>query len=209
MQGLNGNLTGGRELTYIEQKDPYASSLFLRIINAVNFLAKSNSMSAVGKVTPPPPIDSVQVQGTYSSATNTLTCSSEHLHWVLTHNQSIKKGIQYITEIDTSPSFLQPHIIDHGCSRSGFTQLPTYLNDGVTQQTYYMRSYPQYHGSDPQTPTVFGGQNNPTKIVMTGSSAVTLLPSTGSGTASNGQQGAKGLGVVLTRPAPGPKRNLA
>lgn len=207
--GLNGRLTGGRELSYIEQKiDPYVGSLFRRIINGINLLADHSASSAVGKLVPPPPLDGINVQGNFNAATNTMTCTSEHLHWTLTHNQSIKKGIQYLTEIDTTPSFSQPHIVDHGCSRSGFLHLPSMQSDGITPQVYYMKSYPQYHGSDPQKPTFFGGQDNPTKIVMTGTSACTLLPSQGSGTASNGQQGSKGLGVVLTRPAPGPKRNL-
>jgi len=101
-------------------------------------------------------------------------------------------------------------VIDHGCSRTGFTSLPTYLNDGNTKQTYYMRSYAQYPGSDPAKPTVLGNLGGAIQIQMTGSSATTLLSSTGSGTASpSGQQGGHGLGIVIDRPAPGPKRNIA
>lgn len=208
MAGLNGRLTGGRELSYVYEDDSYYGSLFRKIINAVNSLADGVAASPVGKVSPPHPIDSVQVQGAYNSGTNTTTCSGELLHWTITHNQSVKKGVQYLSEIDTSPNFSQPHVVDHGCSRSGFMTLPTFLSDGHTTQTYYLRSYAQYHGSNPQKPTVFGGMNNPTKIVMSGTTGTTLLSSQGSGTATNGQQAAKGLGTVLTRPSPGPKRNL-
>jgi hypothetical protein len=104
---------------------------------------------------------------------------------------------------------LAPHVIDAGCSRSLFVHLPTFQSDGVTPQVYYHRAYPQYHGSDPQKPTVLGGLAGATQIMMTGSSNTSLLPSTGSGTASPaGTQGGHGLGVVLTRSAPTSKRSI-
>jgi len=207
MQGKNGLLFGGQELTYLSQKDRAFGTLFQRIINAVNNIAKNTSVAAVGKLPAPPKVDSIAVQGTVDATNNVITCPSEHLHWTLTHNQAVQKGVQYMTEIATEPNFLQPHVVDHGCSRSGFLSLPAKDNSGNTQ-TYYMRSYAQYHGSDPSHPTVLGGFNNATKIVMTGSSQSSLLSSTGSGTAQpTGQQGGKGLGTVLNRPAPGPKRN--
>ena len=207
-QSKFGLLFGGQELNKLNQKDSDLGTLFTRIINAVNNVAKNASIAAVGKLPSPPPVDGINVQGTLSTNGATLTAPSEMLHWTLTHNQAIQKGIQYITEIDTNPNFTQPHVYDHGASRSGFMFLPTKDSNNVTQ-TYYMRSYAQYHGSDPAKPTVFGGFNSATQIVMTGSSKTTLLPSTGSGTASpTGQQGAKGLGTVLNRPSPAPKRKV-
>lgn len=205
----NGKLSGGRELSYIAQKDTYLASLLHRIITSVNHVAEGNASSATGKISPPDPIDTIDVSGSMNADTNTLTVNGEQLHFTLTHNQALKKGVRYITEVDTNPNFLQPHVFDHGASRSGFINLPANDSDNAPI-TYYKRSYAQYPGSDPSKPTVFGGKNGPTKIIMTGSSKVSLLPSKGSGTAAtNGQQGGKGLGVVLNRPAPGPKRNLA
>ena len=204
----NQQLDGGRELDYLTCKDPYAGSLLSHMIEGINNVAKAASVAVFGKTAPPPPIDSINVQGTQSGTK--ITCPSEILHWTLTHNQAISKGVRYFTEIDTDPNFLAPHVIDHGCSRTGFTSLPTYLNDGNTKQTYYMRSYAQYPGSDPAKPTVLGNLGGAIQIQMTGSSATTLLSSTGSGTASpSGQQGGHGLGIVIDRPAPGPKRNIA
>jgi hypothetical protein len=207
MIGKNGKLEGGQELTTITQKDFNNGNLLSRIIDSVNGLAQSLSASAVGKITPPPPIDGIQVQGTQQG--NTITCPSENLHWTLTHNGSITKNIQYISEYSTEPNFLSPttHVFDHGCSRTGNLSLATFQNDGKTPNTYYLRSFAQYPGSDPAKPTVFGGLTGATKIVMTGTSANTLLSSTGSGTAST--QRAQGLGTELTRPAPAPKRNVA
>jgi hypothetical protein len=205
-------LDGGRELTFLSQKDPYLGSLLQRMIDSVNHLAKNSAVGAVGKLSPPDPVNDINVQGDFDSGTNTLTVPSEILHFTLTHNAPVQKGVRYFSEISTDPDFRQPHVIDHGTSRTGFVHLPELDGDG-NAHTYYMRSYPQYAGSDPQKPTVYGGLHAATKIVMNGGagtgSKMNLLGSTGSGTASpNGQQGGKGLGVVLNRPAPGPKRNL-
>ncbi len=206
MANTNQVLSGGRELSYVAQKDAYAGTLFQRIISAVNGGFASLGGSAVGKLSPPPPIDNINVQGSISNGI--LTAPSEILHHTLTHNPALQKGVRYFSEIDTSPEFLSPHVIDHGTSRSSFLTLPT-MDNGGSQQTYYLRSYAQYPGSDPCKPTVFGNIGGAIGIQMTGTSNTSLLTSAGSGTASpTGQQGGKGLGVVLNRPAPGPKRSL-
>lgn len=208
MANTNQVLSGGRELSYVAQKDAYAGTLFQRIISAVNGGFASLGGSAVGKLSPPPPIDNINVQGAFGVG-NIFTCPSEVLHHTLTHNQALQKGVKYFSEIDTSPEFLSPHVIDHGTSRSSFLTLPTNDSSSV-KQTYYLRSYAQYPGSDPCKPTVFGNIGGAIGIQMTGTSNTSLLTSAGSGTASpTGQQGGKGLGVVLNRPAPGPKRSLA
>lgn len=206
-QGTNQQLQGGRELNYIAQRDTYAGSLFARIIKAVNSVANNTATAAIGKLTPPDPINAITVKGTQVG--NVITCPGEILHFTLTHNSAIKKGLQYISEWDTSPAFTQPHIIDHGCSRTHTMTLPTFQDDATTPNTYYLRSYSQYPGSDPSKKTVLGGLSQATQIVMSGTTALTPLASTGSGTASPfGNQGGKGLGVVLNRPSPGPKRNV-
>jgi hypothetical protein len=205
-QGLNKQLEGGRELAHTTMHYQAIGTLITRVINSVNTLAKNAGVSSVGKITPPPPIDTINVQGT--QAGSTITCPSEILHWTMTHNQAIQKGVNYISEIDTDPNFPAPHVVDHGCSRSAFLTLPAKTTAGATQ-TYYLRSYAQMPGSDPCKPTVLGNLGGATKIQMTGTSQTSLLPSAGSGTASpTGQQGGHGLGMILDRPAPGPKRNL-
>lgn len=205
-QGLNEQLTGGRELNYIGQRDNYAGTLFSRIIDAVNQLAKNAGVTAVGKASPPPPLDSVTVSGSVPSNGVITVPNSEILHWTIQHSQAIQKGIRYFSEIATEPNFLAPHVIDHGTSRSAFLTLPTNDSSNV-KQTYYLRSYAQMPGSDPCKPTVLGGLSGAIGIQMGGTSQTSLLPSTGSGTAAaNGSQGGKGLGIDLNRPAPRPKR---
>lgn len=206
MQGENSQLQGGQELSFLAEQNPFLGTILNRIINAVNLTAKNASVSSTGKVPPPNPVDAVNVSGALSN--NAITVNGELLHLTLTHNQAVDKGIRYFTEVDTNPGFTQPHVFDHGTSRSLFIHLPAKTAAGA-KQTYYVRSYAQYHGSDPTKPTVLGGLSGPTPITMTGSSQVDLLPATGSGTASpGGQQGGKGLGTVVSRPAPGPKRSV-
>jgi hypothetical protein len=208
MANQSNQLDGGQYLQYINLKDVFTGQLFSKIITAVNQLAQNVGASAVGKLAPPPPVDAINVSGTTMNNGSMIQCPSEFLHWTLTHNGAVQKGIQYLTEIATEPNFLQPHIYDHGCSRSGFLNLPTLDSNGNTQ-TYYMRSYPQYHGSDPAKPTVLGNLGNPVGIQMTGASQTSLLTSTGSGTAqSTGEQGGHGLGINLQRTTPAPKSSI-
>lgn len=206
-QGRNARLEGGRELTNITQKDAYAGSLFQRIIDTVNQLATNAGVGAVGLLPHPAPIDAINIQGTQDG--DTITCPSEILHFTLTHNQEVQKGVHYFSELDTDPNFSAPHVIHHGTSRTApFQTLPSMDNEG-NPQTYYLRSYAQYPGSDPSPITVLGGKTGATKIRMTGTSQTTLLSSKGSGTASpTGQQGGHGFGKVLVRPAPAPKRSI-
>ena len=140
-RGDNAQLEGGRELNYVTQRDNYSGSLFSRIIEAVNTLAKNAGVAAVGKVSPPPKVDGITVQGALSGST--LTAPSEILHWTLQHNGAIQKNIRYFSEIDTNANFPAPHVIDHGTSRSAFLTLPK-MNTAGDTQTYYLRSYAQY-----------------------------------------------------------------
>jgi hypothetical protein len=213
-QSLNQQLDLGREWPYLDMKDSFLGSMLRRMVEAVNTTATNAGVAAVGKTSPPPRIDSITVQGTQVGSV--ITCPAEILHHVLVHNQAVNKGVRYFSEIDTDPSFPQPHVIDHGTSRSSFLTLPTYssaANQTAGQPTnYYLRSYAQMPGSDPSEPTVLGNVGGAIAINMTpptGStgSAMALLTSTGSGTASQtGEQGGKGLGSVLQRPKPQAKR---
>ena len=159
----------------------------------------------MGALPAPPPVDSTTVSGTLSGGT--LTVNGEILHFTHTHNVPLQRNIQYVTEIDTSPSFTNAHPISVSTSRSGFVHLPTKDSTG-TQHTYYLRVTPQLFGSEPGKPTVYGGLQGPTPIQMTGSSQVDILPTQSGGTAKPGQ-GGLGLGPTVYRsPVGGPKRQV-
>lgn len=207
-RGANSKLQGGRELSYLTQKDALLGAVLQKIISAVNTVADHTGTAAVGKLPPPAPIDTHKVAGDFDADTNTLSIKGDTLHYVMVHNSPLKKGVQYFSEVSTDPSFANAHPIAHGASRSAFLSLPKKDADG-NPQPYYLRSFPQNPGGNPQRPTVYGGLNGPTKIVFNTDDPATgtILQSQASGTARVGQ-GGKGLGVVLDRPAPGPKRNL-
>jgi hypothetical protein len=199
-------LDGGRELVDVRQRDPLAGSLLQRMIDGINRLAQNVGASAIGEAPPPAPVDSIAVKGTLSN--NILTAPGEILHFVHTHNAPIDRGIRYITEVSANdPNFSAPHVITETTSRSGFVHLPA--NDDTTAAVaYYLRVTAQYPGSKPTKPTVYGGLQGPTKILMTGSTNMTLLASQAAGTARPGQ-GGQGLGADRSRgPVGGPKRNL-
>lgn len=200
------SLDGGRSLARLRENDPLTGELLQRVIDAINRLGSNIGASPLGELPPPPPVDSTSVKGALSN--NVLTAPGEILHFVHTHNVPINRGIQYVTEISANdPNFTAPHPIDHGSARSGFIHLPA-NDDNGNAVAYYLRVTPQYPGSGPAKPTVYGGVQGPTQILMTGSTNMSLLSSQAAGTAKPGQ-GGQGLGAVRSRgPVGGPKRVL-
>lgn len=185
------NLDGGRFLADLYAKDSIQATFIQKIINAVNKLGSTLGANPVGNVQPPPPIDNVNV-----------STSGEMMQVTLNHNRPVSKAISYFLEVDNSPNFPQPQVKALGPSRSpGPFPLPTLDQNGKTLN-YYVRAYAQYPGSKPSTVTTFGGSQNPASITMGGTTSMTVLASTGSGTASpTGQQGGSGFGKVITQPA--------
>jgi len=180
------------------ETDPVKRSAMLAIQDAINNLGNHLAADPVGETSVPPPLQAVNVK-----------TSGEMVHVTFTHNVPVNKNIHYFLEYDNDPSFPQPHVVHNGTSRT-FTPftLPA-LDDNNDAQNWYVRGYPQTPGSNPATPVNFGGAT-PTALPLTGTTAFTLQPSTGSGTAApDGRQGGSGFGFIQTRPALGPKRNVA
>ena len=185
------NLDGGRYLADLYNKDSVQAAFMQKMINAINTLGSTLGANPVGDVQPPPPIDNVNV-----------SASGELLQLTLNHNKKVNRNINYFAEIGVNdPSFTQPLVLPLGPSRSPAPfSLPT--NDSTGNPiNYYVRAYAQYFGSKPSKVTTFGGALNPASIQMGGSTKMTVLSSTGSGTASpTGQQGGSGFGKVLVAP---------
>ena len=167
------------------------------IENAVNNLGQHTAADPVGNAQTPPPIQGLQVK-----------VSGEIAHAVITDNNAINKGVHYFVEMDTDPSFPKPHVMHFGTSRAPAPFALPGLNDDSVAQTYYFRAYSQYPGSKPGQRINFGGQT-PIGVTPSPTTPLTLIPSTGSGTAApNGQQGGSGFGKINRRPAPRPKRSV-
>jgi hypothetical protein len=188
-------------------KDSWTAAALRTIEEAINRLAKGTGVDAVGEVKPPPQVDELSIKS-----------SGELIHATITDNSALTRNINYFLEHDTSPDFTAPHVIHLGTSRGTTLSLPTNDDTGALQ-SHYFRAFSQYPGSKPSKPQNYvstavqaprppGSTTAPASPVnLTGSTNMTLLPSTGSGTAdSNGQRGGYGFGKFLNRAAPGPKR---
>ncbi len=186
---IGGFLDGGRELAAIDQSDWKMGSLLRRIIDHVNRGFENAQVSGSGEVPAPKAPDSVSVK-----------VSGEMMHVSIAHTGAVNRNVNYFTEVATDPNFTQPLVIHHGTSRtSAPINLPTKDDTGAVQSDY-VRSYAQYPGGAPSEPTVVGGVGGAKAFTMNGSTQMTLLSSTGSGTASStGQQGGSGFGKVQKR----------
>ncbi len=168
-----GVLSGGRALTKLVQQNPELGTLLQKIITGVNTLADNTASSAVGRLAPPPPINKLNVK-----------VAGEYAHVTIDHTGDIQQGVRYFVTAANNPGFANEHPIHFGTSR---TRDPIHLapkDDNGDPQTWYMRGYAQYPGSDPSEPVPFGG-TAPTPITTTGTTQLTWNPSTGSGTAAN------------------------
>lgn len=161
-----------------------------KVVDNLNQLA--TNLSADTKALPaPPPVAGVDVK----------TSGTGLVHAVISDPAPIiSRNVQYFLEYDTNPAFSQPHVEHLGASRSRVLRLPG-KTDGGDAQTFYFRAYSQYLGSKhPSSPVVYGSPTVPSAVAPGGSDTLTLIPSTGSGTAANsGLEGGSGLGKVLHR----------
>jgi len=165
----------------------YLGDAFERLTKGVNQLGNHIGADPTGVMPQPPAIQELQVK----------TNGTGLVHAVITDHNTIAKNLHYFVEYDTSPSFLQPHVVHLGVSRSmPPITLPGHDDNG-NQQTFYFRAYSQYPGSHPGPK-----MSSPAGVQPGGSQMLTLLPSTGSGTAQNsGQEGGSGFGKIQIRPS--------
>jgi len=178
-------------------KDAPTRALVQQMIDAINNLSEHVGADPVGNKDTPAPIQGITVKN-----------AGEVVHVALTDNSALHKGAHYFVEYDTDPGFPQPQVIHMGTSRNHPPFVLPSKNDGGDNVSYYFRAYSQYPGSEPSETQVFGG-TTPTAVTPGAATPtlLTLLPSSGSGTAApTGQQGGYGFGKFQKRPAQGPKR---
>jgi hypothetical protein len=184
-------LTIDREISYAKQipvVGHFLANGLQRVQDAINQLGTHTGTDPTGILPAPPPIQKLDVK-----AANGL------VHAVITDSSPNSKPLHNFIEYDTSPNFSQPHVIHLGASRSMPPMTLPALNDSSAPQSWHFRAYSQYPGSQPGKKVNFGGET-PTPVSVGGTQAMTLLASTGSGTASpDGQQGGSGFGKTLTR----------
>lgn len=193
-----GNFTLDREITRTKQipvVGQFVANGLQRIQDAINQLGTNLGAPAYGKMENPPPINGVKVKAQDGS-----------VHVTIDDQNAIQRGINYFVEHSTRPDFVGAHVEHLNAARGTILTLPG-MTDNGDDQPHYIRAYSQYRASEPGEKVNFGG-TVPTPVLPGGNVMMTLLPSTGSGTAAaNGQQQGSGLGKVLFRPAPAPKRS--
>lgn len=183
-------------LTQIPEIGMHLGEALRKLQDAANNLGQNVAVNPTGTLPPPPPIQALDVK----------TNGTGLVHAVINDQNAIQKNLHYFVEYDTDPAFKQPHVVHLGASRTmNPINLPATDDDG-NPQNFYFRAYSQYQGSKPGEKINHGG-SNASAIAPGGTQQMTLLPSTGSGTAQpNGQQGGSGFGKVLFRDTQGPKR---
>jgi len=191
-----------KELSILRKLPDYGQwihSALQRIEDSVNAMARHSGVAARGVLPAPPTIQQLTVK----------TNGTGLVHAVINDSNPIQKGLHYFVEYDTDPSFPQPQVAHLGASRSMSPITLPAMDDNGNPQKFYFRAYSQYPGGTPGDPIHFGG-TTPTPVAPGGTQQLTLIPSTGSGTAPNdGQRGGSGFGTVLVRPRGGPKRVIA
>lgn len=190
-----------KELVFLRQVPQignYLGDALQRLLSGVNNLGNHVAVDPAGTMPPPPPIQQLTVK---SSGTGLV-------HAVISDNNKLSKNLHYFVEYDTNPGFPQPQVAHIGATRQmAPINLPAKDDDGNPQK-FYFRAYSQYQGGHPGPAVHFGG-TTPEPVDPGGTHQMTLIPSTGSGTAQNtGQEGASGFGKILIRPATAKKRTI-
>jgi hypothetical protein len=186
-------------LRQIPEFGQYLSEALRKVQEATNGLGKNVAVDPTGTMPKPPTIQQLTVK----------TNGTGLVHAVVSDNNPIQKGLHYFVEYSNDAAFSQPHVVHLGASRSMPPITLPGSDDNGNPQKFYFRAYSQYPGSHPGEPVHFGG-DTPSAVDPGGTQQMTLVPSTGSGTAPNtGERGASGFGRVLLRPSSGPKRSAA
>lgn len=172
--------------THEEQRilleNPTLGAVLRQFRNAINQTAQNAGVSPVGQADAPPQIGAL-----------TVKASGETVHATINEPNQINNQIEYFLEYANEPNFLAPHVAHLKSARGHFLTLPA-KNDAGDAQPWYFRAYSQYPGSKPSAPVYFGGKT-PQKVTLSGTTQLTPLTSTGSGTAtSTGGQGGWGRG---------------
>lgn len=171
------------------QKDPIwnrLATMFENIQDSINQTANATGADSTGHTDPPDPPQAVNVSG-----------GSDHIHVTIADNSNRSRALHYFVEWSANdPNFLAPNVEHLGPSRGRILALPA-NDETMTPINYYVRVYSHtLGGREASAKLTYGGAANPTPVVLTGTSSLALLPSTGSGTSSTtGQQGGEGFGT--------------
>lgn len=154
--------------------------------DAVNQSANAVGVDATQHLEPPDPPNAINVKAAGGMA-----------HVTLNDNTQRSRALHYFVEYSTDPNFFNPapHVEPLGPTRSKVLALPNKDDNGAAQMWHFRAYSMQLSSRTPSDHVVFGGSTNPTPVDVGGDTSLTLLPSTGAGTASStGQEAGQGFG---------------
>ena len=172
-------------ITELRIDQPRMALMVSKIRDAINQTASAAGVDSTSFQSPPHPPQAINVK-----AANGL------VHVTITDGSERSRATSYFIEHDTDPAFSNPQVLHLNASRTGFLTLPA-LDDNGDAQSWHFRAYSHMLGAaKPSAPIYFGSANAPTPVSVGGTTQLTPLRSTGSGTASTtGQQGLSGFGI--------------
>lgn len=157
------------------------------IQDAINQAAQAAGVDATKHLDQPDPPAAINVK-----------VAGELAHVTIEDNSARDRSLNNFVEFSTAKSFSPASTwTEHlGVARHRVLNLPT-NDDNGQPHNWYFRTYTMSLGSKKASPHVYLGQQGaPTAVTMGGSTNLTLLPSTGAGTApSNGQKAGTGYGT--------------
>ncbi len=163
---------------------PRLGPMFDKIQSSINQTAQVLGADPTNLKETPKPITALNVK-----------TSGEMAHVTLDDHSARSRALHYFVEYGNNTNFSGAHVEHLGASRGRVLNLPT-NDDHGHPQNWYFRGYSMEPGSEkPSSHVYFGQQGAPTPVVMSGSTNLSLLPSTGAGTASStGQKSGEGFG---------------
>lgn len=170
-------------LTQIKNERPREGVALQILQDAVNQLALAVGADPTQHIEPPHAPQGINV-----------AAGSDQVHVTVSDSSQRSRALSYFVEWDTDPNFPQPHMEHLGTGRGRVLALPA-MDADSNPYTYYFRTYSSYLSSKTASPKLNFGGTVPTPVTLSGASQLTLLPSTGGGTASStGQQAGQGFG---------------
>lgn len=165
---------------------PRLKPLFEKIRDGINQAASAAGVDATSHLQQPNPPAKLDIK-----------VAGELAHVAITDNSDRTRSRHYFVEYSNNTSFSNAYVEHMGVSRNKVLNLPT-NDDNGSPHNWYFRTYSMEPGSTKASPKVYHGQAlAPTPVVMGGTTNLSLLPSTGAGTApSNGQRAGQGYGTV-------------
>jgi hypothetical protein len=163
---------------------PRLGPMFEKIESSINQVARVTGVDPTNLKQQPDPITKLNVK-----------VSGEMAHVTLDDHSARSRALHYFVEYSNNTNFSGAHVEHLGASRGRVLTLPTNDDQG-NKQNYYFRAYSMEPGSEKPSSHVYNGQQGaPTPVQMSGTTNLSLLPSTGSGTASTtGQKTGEGFG---------------